>query len=88
MGWFFRKSLRLLPGIRLNLSKSGPRLSIGVPGARASIDMQGKARIYGGKGPIRFQKAVTLTSQGTPERRFNNNLGAIVSDFIRRIASR
>lgn len=63
MGWSFRKTFRLLPGIRLNLSKSGPRLSIGVPGARASVDIRGKARIYGGKGPLRFQKAVTI---GTP----------------------
>lgn len=63
MGWFFRKSLRLLPGIRLNLSKSGPRLSVGVPGARASIDMRGKARIYGGKGPLRYQKTLTIAKE-------------------------
>jgi len=87
VSWFFRKSLRLLPGIRVNMSRSGPRLSVGVPGARASIDVHGKARIYGGKGPMRFQKAVKLNSQVVPER-LNNNLGAIVSDFIRRIASR
>jgi hypothetical protein len=62
MGWSFRKSFRLLPGIRINLSKSGPRLSFGVPGARASINMQGKARVYAAKGPIRFQKSVTLGS--------------------------
>jgi hypothetical protein len=62
MGWFFRKSFRILPGIRLNLSKGGPRLSVGVPGARASIDMHGKARLFGGKGPLRFQKAVTIRS--------------------------
>ncbi len=61
MGWFFRKSFRLLPGIRVNLSKSGPRVSVGVPGARASINMQGKARIYGGKGPLRYQKTVSLS---------------------------
>jgi hypothetical protein len=60
MGWFFRKSLRLLPGIRLNLSKSGPRLSAGVPGVRASIDLKGKTRIYAGKGPIRYQKTVDI----------------------------
>jgi hypothetical protein len=60
MGWSFRKSFRLLPGIRLSLSKSGPRLSVGVPGARASINMQGKARIYGGKGPLRYQKTVSI----------------------------
>ena len=64
MGWSFRKSLRLLPGIRVSLSRSGPRLSVGVPGAHASINMHGKARIYGGKGPLRYQKTVTLGSQG------------------------
>jgi hypothetical protein len=60
MGWFFRKSFRLLPGIRISLSKSGPRLSVGVPGARASVNMQGKARIYGGKGPLRYQKTLGI----------------------------
>jgi hypothetical protein len=60
MGWSVRKSLRLLPGIRLNLSKTGPRLSVGVPGARASVDIHGKTRISGGKGPIRFQKTISV----------------------------
>lgn len=66
MGWSFRKSLSLLPGIRINLSKSGPRLSVGVPGARASINMQGKARIYGGKGPLRYQKTLSIGSVRGP----------------------
>jgi hypothetical protein len=83
MGWFFRKSLRVLPGIRINLSKSGPRLSIGVPGARASIDTHGKARIYGGKGPIRYQKSVSAESVlGTGARS-----GGLLS-FIRSIMAR
>lgn len=60
MGWFLRKSFGLLPGIRVNLSRSGPRISVGIPGARASIDPRGKARIYGGRGPVRYQKAVDL----------------------------
>jgi hypothetical protein len=58
MGWFLRKSFRLLPGIKINLSKSGPRVSVGVPGARASIDVAGKTRIYGSMGPVRYQKSV------------------------------
>ncbi len=41
MGWSLRKSFRLLPGLRVNLSKSGPRLSVGIPGVRVSIDMEG-----------------------------------------------
>ena len=60
MGWFLRDSFRLLPGIRLNLSKSGPRVSVGLPGVRASVDLQGRARLYGGKGPLRYQKAINL----------------------------
>lgn len=60
MGWSFRKSFRVLPGIRVNLSKGGPRLSVGVPGARASVDTRGRAQLYGGAGPIRYQKVVTV----------------------------
>ena len=78
MGWFFRKSLRLLPGIRVNLSKSGPRLSVGVPGARASVDMHGRARIYGGKGPLRFQKTVTIQAPRDP-----NKSGATLISVLR-----
>jgi hypothetical protein len=79
MGWSLRKTFRLLPGIRLNLSKTGPRLSIGVPGARASIDMQGKTRIYAGKGPLRFQKAVTI---GSGQKR--GNVSSRIMALIRR----
>jgi hypothetical protein len=62
MGLFFRKSLRLLPGLRVTLSKSGPRLGFGVPGVRASVDLHGKARLSGGAGPIRYQKSIALGS--------------------------
>lgn len=68
MGWFFRKSLCLMPGVRINLSKSGPRLSIGVPGIRASIDTEGKTRIYGGMGAIRYQKSMRQTRR--PRRQY------------------
>ena len=60
MGWSLRKSWRLLPGVRVSLSKSGPRLSVGIPGARASTDIQGRTRVYGGIGPFRFQKRLWL----------------------------
>jgi hypothetical protein len=82
MGWSFRKSLRLLPGIRINLSKSGPRLSVGVPGARASINMQGQARIYVGKGPLRYQKTVSIGSARGPFGKADSMLA-----FIKRALS-
>lgn len=41
MGFRFRKSFRVLPGIRLNLSKSGFSTSIGRPGAMINIGRRG-----------------------------------------------
>jgi len=80
MGWSFRKSFRILPGIRINLSKRGPRLSVGIPGARASMDLQGKTRIYGGAGPLRYQKTTTLGSDHDPNGKKEGLL-----DLIRRL---
>jgi hypothetical protein len=83
MGWFLRKSFRLLPGIKLNLSKSGPRLSVGVPGARESIDLGGKTRIYGGLGPVRYQSTRRLTPPDKSEEKGKGLLGLIRAVFGR-----
>lgn len=37
----FRRSIKLIPGVRLNFSKSAIGLSVGVPGARVSINTKG-----------------------------------------------
>ena len=42
MGLNFRKSIKLLPGVKLNLSKGGVSLSGGVRGLRASINTKGQ----------------------------------------------
>ena len=41
MGFRFRKSIRILPGVRLNLNKSGISTSIGAPGATVNISKRG-----------------------------------------------
>ena len=41
MGFRFRKSIKILPGIRLNLSKSGVSASIGRPGATINVSNKG-----------------------------------------------
>lgn len=84
MGWSFRKSFRVLPGIRINLSKSGPRLSIGIPGARASVDMRGKTRIYGEAGPLRYQKSVTIGSTPAPRTGAAANILAIFKKLMKK----
>jgi hypothetical protein len=43
MGWRFRRSVKILPGIRLNFGKRGVSTSIGVRGAHVTIG-HGKAR--------------------------------------------
>ncbi len=41
MGFRFRKSIKILPGVRINLSKSGPSLSIGGRGASVNVGGRG-----------------------------------------------
>lgn len=47
MGFRFRKSLKILPGIRLNISKSGVSTSLGGPGATVNISRKGTRRTVG-----------------------------------------
>ena len=42
MGLNFRKSISILPGVKLNLSKGGVGVSAGVPGFRKSINTKGQ----------------------------------------------
>ena len=44
MGLNFRKSITILPGVKLNLSKSGVSASFGTKGIRQSISTTGRAR--------------------------------------------
>lgn len=41
MGFRFRKTIRLLPGVRLNISKSGLSTSVGRPGATINVGKRG-----------------------------------------------
>ncbi len=42
MGYFrFHRSLKLIPGVRLNLSKTGASVSLGVRGARLNLGPRG-----------------------------------------------
>src|SRR3989339_777536 len=61
MGFTFRKSISLGKGLRINMSKSGVGLSTGIKGARISLTPKG-TRIYGGVGPIRYQKSFSSGS--------------------------
>lgn len=47
MGWRFRGSIRIVRGVRLNISKSGVSASIGRRGATVNISKHGVRQTYG-----------------------------------------
>ncbi len=49
MPFFLRKSLRLGPFLRLNLSKSGLGLSAGIKGARVGVTPKGCVNLFAGR---------------------------------------
>ena len=64
MGFVFRKSVKLAPGVRLNVSKRGFGISAGVKGARLSLSSKG--RVTGTVGlpgsGMRYTESVNLKS--------------------------
>jgi hypothetical protein len=73
MGWFFRKSKKIAPGVRLNVSKRGLGLSAGVRGARVSANTQGDRYVSGGRGGLYFRKRL---KRKTGDREFAPGLEA------------
>ncbi|HEY8414515.1 MAG TPA: DUF4236 domain-containing protein [Thermaerobacter sp.] len=55
MGWYLRKSFKIAPGLRLNLSTRGVGLSAGTRGARIGIGPRG-AYVHIGAGGVYFRK--------------------------------
>lgn len=55
MGWYMRKSFKIAPGVRLNLSTRGIGFSVGTRGARIGIGPRG-AYVHAGAGGIYFRK--------------------------------
>ena len=47
MGWRVRRSVRVMPGVRLNLGRRGSSLSIGKPGAKLNIGPRGTRTTLG-----------------------------------------
>jgi len=52
----FRKSVRLAPGLRLNLRKRSAGLSVGPRGAKLSVNSRGQRRAFLGWGGFFWRK--------------------------------
>ena len=68
----FRKSMKLLPGVRLNFSKETVGLSFGVPGARYTINSKGRRTVSTGIPGTGIYNVETLSS-GTRSSRSRNS---------------
>ena len=68
----FRKSMKLLPGVRLNFSKETVGLSFGVPGARYTINSKGRRTVSTGIPGTGLYNVETLSS-GTRSSRSRNS---------------
>ena len=62
MGFYIRKSFRAGP-LRLNLSKRGLGLSVGVTGARVGIAANGRAYVHAGRGGLYVREYLSSGSQ-------------------------
>ena len=60
MGFSFFKSKKILPGVRLNVSKGGLGISVGVKDARVSFGPKG-TQVSASAGPLRFRQKISGT---------------------------
>jgi tetratricopeptide (TPR) repeat protein len=66
VGWRFRKSVRLGPGVRLNLGKSGFGVSTGMRGLRYSVHSSGRRTVSTGIPGTGLSFVSTQTAGGRP----------------------
>src|SRR5207249_11878548 len=64
MGFRFYRRVRLFPGVSVNLSRSGPSLSVGVRGAHVTVGRRGVTRTVGVPGTGLFWTSRTGTQTG------------------------
>jgi len=70
----FRRSMKILPGVRLNFSKSAMGLSFGVPGARISVNTRGDVYTSAGiPGTGLYAVERTSLSKGRTRKRSARN---------------
>lgn len=67
MGFRFRRSIKILPGVRLNFSKSGVSTSIGVPGATVNLSKKGTRTTVGVPGTGVSYTETSARHKPTPE---------------------
>lgn len=78
MGFRMRKSIKVAPGVRLNVSKSGVGASVGGRGGRYSVHSSGRRTVSAGGGVIPgvyYQKTTGGSSRGGAQRAASSPVG-------------
>ncbi|MDU5829208.1 MAG: DUF4236 domain-containing protein, partial [Mixta calida] len=79
MGFRFRKSISIIPGVRVNLSGSGASMSVGPRGASVSFGKRGTYANFGLPGTglsyrTRLDRASSVSRQRSPARQNDPHL--------------
>ncbi len=76
MGLRFRKSIKILPGLKLNLSKSGISTSVGGPGHTVNFSSRGTKATFGIPGTgISYTQNLSPQKERTPSTRRRGAIG-------------
>ena len=75
VGFRFYKSVKLLPGVRLNFSKSGISTTLGVPGANMNLGRRGRRYTVGLPG-----SGLSYTETSSRARRGSRRGGELPTD--------
>jgi hypothetical protein len=80
VGWRFRRSIKVLPGVRLNLSRRGISTTIGVRGASVNLGKRGAYVNVGLPGTgLSYRQRIGGAAPGTPAPHPTSSGGAAVS---------
>ncbi|WP_455137958.1 DUF4236 domain-containing protein [Thermophilibacter sp.] len=69
MGWRFRKTIKIAPGVKLNVSKSGVSTTIGTRGASVNIGKRGVYRNLSIPGTRIYRRDKIADGHASPERK-------------------
>jgi Protein of unknown function (DUF4236) len=89
MGWRFRRSIRLMPGVRVNLGLTRASLSVGPRGLTCNIGSKGSRVTVGLPGTgisytqtVSQQNPVTLIANSIPQRRQYSATAIVIVAFV------
>jgi hypothetical protein len=86
MGFRFRKSIRLFPGVRLNISKGGFSTSVGRPGATVNIGKRGVRGTVGLPGSgLSYSEMLVKRREDTGGLAYEANTPSLASSPIKKL---